>query len=190
LLGFTLTPPITTERLVLRARHVSDAADTLAYFNDPAVRAYLGGYPPNTITPIRNHLKNMRRESATSWTVTLDGRVIGECDLFHYVDGKMAHLGYILASPYWGRGLMREACEAVIRHGFEQKHLCRIRAQVDARNRRSSALLERLGFTYEACLPEADFGGRLADVCYYSLTAKAFFSRQSTMGAPQKILPE
>jgi len=45
------------------------------------------------------------------------------------------------------------------------KRLC---AQIDERNERSKRLAERLGFTLDAHLPEADFGGRVADVAYYS----------------------
>ena len=45
------------------------------------------------------------------------------------------------------------------------KRLC---AQIDERNQRSKRLAERLGFTLDAHLPEADFGGRVTDVAYYS----------------------
>lgn len=171
------TPVLTTARLILRPRRVSDAPEMLAYLRDPKVRAYLGGYPPDSIGSVRAYLRAMR-SSPSSWTLMLGGSVIGECDLFHYVDKKMAYLGYILASPYWGKGLMREACAAALDYGFQHAGLIRIRADVDARNEHSSALLLRLGFSYEATLPDADFGGRLADVRYYSLT-RAQWSRMS-----------
>ena len=41
-------------------------------------------------------------------------------------------------------------------------------ACIDAANTRSVRLAERLGFERIAFLPEADFGGRVADMYYYA----------------------
>lgn len=46
--------------------------------------------------------------------------------------------------------------------------LGRLCANVDTANERSKRLLERLGFSFVALLPESNFGGRVADVAYYS----------------------
>ena len=64
----------------------------------------------------------------------------------------MAEHGYGLGRTWWGRGLMTEACRALLRHGFEDLDLEVIYARVDPANRPSVRVVEKLGFTYEGTL--------------------------------------
>lgn len=67
---------------------------------------------------------------------------------------RSAGLGYALAGPYRGRGIMTEACRALISHGFSSLKLNRITIIADPRNIPSCAIAERLGFTREGLLRE------------------------------------
>ncbi len=92
---------------------------------------------------------------ALQFVVTDKGtnRVIGTCLLFRFEEGSArAELGYVLGRPYWGRGLMREALEALVGSAFGAMGLRRLEAEVDTRNHPSSRLLQRLGFTREGLL--------------------------------------
>ena len=127
---------------------MGDVKAVHAYFSDLQVRQYLGGHPPRARKSIASHIRRMR-VCSTSWTVILKetGAVIGECDLFHIVDDRIAELGYILSSSHWGQGYMQEACLLALEYGFSALGLSRIHAAVDARNHRSLVLLQRLGFS-------------------------------------------
>ncbi len=59
-----------------------------------------------------------------------------------------AELGYWLAEPFWGGGLMTDACLELIRHGFSDLGLKRIWCSYYEGNERSRRTQERLGFQY------------------------------------------
>ena len=62
---------------------------------------------------------------------------------------QACYLGFGLAQAAVGRGIMQEALTAAIDHMFDDWRPHRIMANYLPRNRRSSALLERLGFVKE-----------------------------------------
>lgn len=64
-------------------------------------------------------------------------------------------LGYWLGEAYWGRGLMAEAIEAVVRHAFGPLRMAKIEAEVFTENARGLALLDKLGFRREGLLRRA-----------------------------------
>lgn len=81
--------------------------------------------------------------------------IIGTCTLFHLDSAnRRAEIGYALAREHWGKGLMQEALTALLDFAFLTLNLNRIEADVDPRNHRSCALLERLGFVKEGLLRE------------------------------------
>lgn len=79
------------------------------------------------------------------------GPVIGTCNYTNIVRGpfQACHLGYQIARDHEGRGLMREALEALDAFAFESMGLHRIMANYVPENERSGRLLERLGFERE-----------------------------------------
>lgn len=83
-----------------------------------------------------------------------DSRVIGGVGLDGLVIGKShrGEIGYWLAKPYWGRGIMPAAVEAVCRHAFENLGLVKIQAHVFSFNHASARVLEKCGFGLEGYL--------------------------------------
>ncbi len=82
-------------------------------------------------------------------------------------------IGYDLSRPYWRRGIMTEALEAVIEFGFERMGLNRIEAVVFVENVASHRLLEKLRFEREGVLRDYEFlKGRFVDMVMYSLLRK------------------
>jgi len=59
---------------------------------------------------------------------------------------RRAFVAYVLFRDAWGRGYAGEAVERVVRYLREQLGCDEVAARVDVRNRRSIALLRRLGF--------------------------------------------
>ena len=68
-------------------------------------------------------------------------------------DGTV-EIGWRLAKRYWGAGYVSEAATALLRHGFQTHGLPEIVAFTVPQNRRSRAVMERIGMTHR---PERDF---------------------------------
>lgn len=98
------------------------------------------------------------------WLTLLDepARVIGRVSLSNIVRGSFhsCNLGYAIDALHQGRGLMHEALAAVIAAAFApDANLHRIQAAVRPENRRSMALIGRLGFHDEGLARDYLFNG-------------------------------
>ncbi|MEB3188564.1 MAG: GNAT family N-acetyltransferase [bacterium] len=83
-----------------------------------------------------------------------DGTVVGGIG-FNELEPGVSHraeLGYWLAMPYWGQGIMTEAVKAVMAFAFDSFGLVRITAHVFAFNKGSARVLEKAGFQLEGYL--------------------------------------
>lgn len=57
-------------------------------------------------------------------------------------------IGYWIGVPFWGQGLIPEAVEELLRHGFEDLHLEKIWCGYFEGNEKSKRVQEKCGFTY------------------------------------------
>ena len=57
-------------------------------------------------------------------------------------------LGYWIGEPFWGQGLIPEACTELIRHGFEDLKLKRLWCGYFEGNEKSRRAQEKCGFVY------------------------------------------
>jgi RimJ/RimL family protein N-acetyltransferase len=60
-----------------------------------------------------------------------------------------AEIGYWLAKPFWGRGIMTAMVKEVCRHAFDNLGLEKITAHVFSFNSASARVLEKCGFEQE-----------------------------------------
>jgi RimJ/RimL family protein N-acetyltransferase len=162
-------PTIETERLILRRKKDDDIPVMVKMFNDDAVREFLGGYPPRDERSVTGMIRH-RKE--TEWAVTLKetGEYLGEVHIPNIVDNYLGGVGYFFLQEHWGKGFANEAVTAMIEYAKNVLNLKRLYANIDNNGNRSKKLIERLGFSFVAVLPESNFGGRVADVAYYSRT--------------------
>ena len=81
-------------------------------------------------------------------------------------------IGWRLAFPYWGNGWATEAARVAIAYGFEEKGLEEIVSFTVPANRRSIAVMERLGMSYvgEFDHPSLPAGHRLRRHVLYRLS--------------------
>lgn len=163
------TPIIQTERLILRGKFKKDADAMLRYYTDEKVRGWLGGYPPVDTKPIKRMVS--RDKSRSSWLIIekQSGEIIGEFDIYRIVQGRLAEIGYILLSQHWGKGYMTEIMSAMIPYAFDKMGLEILRLTIMKSNQRSRHLAEKMGFSLDAQLDDADYGGRIENICIYSL---------------------
>ena len=160
-------PQLETERLILRRKKDEDIPFMVKMFNDDEVREFLGGYPPKDE---RSCTGMVRHRKETEWAVTLKetGEYLGEVHIPNIVDNYLGEIGYLFLREHWGKGFAYEAVTAMIEYAKNTLNLKRLYATIDNKGDKSKKLIEKLGFSLVAVLPESDFGGRVSDVAYYS----------------------
>lgn len=70
---------------------------------------------------------------------------------------RTSSIGYWIAEPYQGKGLITTSCKAVLTHAFEGLALNRIAIMCATQNLRSQAVPRRLGFVHEGRLRQAQW---------------------------------
>ena len=171
-------PVLVTPRLLLREITHDDAPTLLAIHGDAAHMRWFGAAPPADLAAAHalvDQFAAWRRMASpgTRWGLQAhdDPTLLGSVGLFAWNrNWRKCSLGYELAPWACGQGLMGEALQAVIDHGFATQDLHRIEAQVHPDNAPSLRLLDRLGFVVEGRQREvARWGGRQHDLLMLSL---------------------
>ncbi len=135
---------IRTQRLVLRRARAGDAEAMHAVLSDPAAMRYWSSLPHVSLEETRAWLAGMIDTPpglGDDFIIEHDGRLIGKAGCW-----RLPEIGFILHPSCWGQGFAHEAMSAVIPRLFERYPIPELVADVDPRNKRSLALLARLGF--------------------------------------------
>ena len=80
--------------------------------------------------------------------------LMGGCGFGDFQVGQShrAEIGYWLAKPLWGRGIMTAVVQRLCQHAFEEFGLVKITAHVFPHNPASARVLEKCGFQEEGLL--------------------------------------
>ena len=146
---------IETQRLVLRLMREDDAESLYDIFSDPAAMQYFGVVFDRARMEqwVRSNIEHQQKHGFSLLSVVLreSGEVIGDCGLeTDEIDGElMVGLGFDFKRSYWGCGYATEAACAVLKYGFSQLGLERIRGWIDPDNVPSQHVAERIGMTIE-----------------------------------------
>ncbi len=163
---------IKTNRLILRAIKKSDAQN-LKYLLKPEIQNFSGPYMPQNAKQLSQHIDRIRGN--TTWGITLDdGPFIGDIGVFSVVEYKIGEIAWYIDPAYWNNGYAFEAGSAILKYCFETLGFVRISAQISSDNQKSRHLAEKLGFEFHAILPQANLGGKITDIAYYSISANAY----------------
>jgi ribosomal-protein-alanine N-acetyltransferase len=103
---------------------------------------------------------------------TGDDSLIGGCGFDDFQVGKShrAEIGYWLAKPFWGRGIMTAVVRRLCQHAFDEFGLVKITAHVFAMNPASARVLEKCGFVQEGLLRKHFVkDGKLIDAKLFAL---------------------
>ncbi|MFI9591394.1 GNAT family N-acetyltransferase [Nonomuraea sp. NPDC052265] len=158
-----LTPryPITTPRLHLRPFTPDDLDALHSYESRPDVARYLYWEPRDRHTTSTHLDKKITRHTlhdegdAIDLAITLrtTGRLIGNTLLIWTSrQHRQGEIGYVLHPDHHGHGYAPEAARHMLDLGFTHLGLHRITGRLDARNKASARVLEKLGMRHEATL--------------------------------------
>lgn len=166
----------------LRPLQETDAASIAPYANNRKIwKNLVDQFPfPYSIEDARNWLAGPAKiESNIIFGIEISNEIIGVVGVHAQNDihSKTANVGYWLAEPFWGKGIMTEAVRAVLEYAFENKDWVRFEAGVFSSNPPSQRVLEKCGFHCESIQKNAVFkDGRLLDehvmVCFNKKTLK------------------
>ncbi len=160
-LAFKKFPTLETERLLLRPITLDDVDAIFRVMSDPQVIRYFGQLPMGSRTEAVQRVEGIQaafqERRGTRWAIThrVTGEFLGSCGFWRleYVHER-GELGYELAPPWWGRGVMTGAVGAALTFGFVTMGLHSVEAQIHPANRGSRRVLEKLGFVQEGYFHE------------------------------------
>jgi RimJ/RimL family protein N-acetyltransferase len=180
---------IESARLVLRRFADADLAPLLAYLNDPLVARYQTweSYTEEQARDVIERQKELEPGRPGQWftfaaELKESKALVGHVALsVKEADYRQAEVGFTFAREYQGRGLAREAAEAVLDYAFTELVMHRVVAVADCENERSVALLGRLGMRREGHFIENIwFKGAWGSEYLYALLRKEWLSRRAT----------
>ena len=154
-------PLLATPRTVLRHPTAADVPALYEIFRDQEVTRYWSWtayeHPAQAAALLAEIDELFDERTLFQWGIARrdDDRLVGTATLFAIEPAnRRGEIGFALGRAAWGQGLMREALGALFDFAFDRLALHRLEADVDPRNARSLAVLERLGFRREGLLRE------------------------------------
>ena len=88
---------------------------------------------------------------------------------------RKGEIGYWLGQSFQGKGIMTDACRAVVAHLLGEMDLHRVTIHCARENEKSCAVAQRLGFTEEGPAREAQFlHGHFHDLRCFAMLKKDF----------------
>jgi RimJ/RimL family protein N-acetyltransferase len=178
----TITWPVRTARLQLRAATPNDAEATWAFRRLETVSRWMTRAPA-TFSEYRSVFEYPAR-LAKALVVELEGQVIGDlmlaiedawaqAEVIEQARGVQAELGWVFHPDYGGQGYATEAVRELIRICFTDLGLRRLTANCFADNEASWRLMERVGMRRElyAVRESLHRSGKWLDGMGYALLA-------------------
>ncbi len=109
------------------------------------------------------------------FAIEVNGEAVGGIGLHPQTDvfRKNAELGYWLAEPFWGKGIITRAIPQMLEFGFKTYDIHRIFARPFGTNKASQRVLEKTGFVLEAHIKQSVYkNGELLDELVYAYRKK------------------
>lgn len=162
---------------IIRDWQVEDASSISKYANNKKIWLNLrDAFPhPYRLQDAKSFIsKAIESHPTTNFAVANRSEAIGSIGL---VIGKDVHrftaeLGYWLAEPFWGKGIMTQAVKTLTAYGIHELGMHRIYAEPYTTNPASARILEKAGFKRDGILHLNVFkNGKVLDQFLYSYIA-------------------
>ena len=191
---------IATARLRLRPLEDRDVAALWPFVSDPELPRMMTWAahtaPSQTLAFIQWTRETLAKGAGVSWAIEAGGRAMGviALDSIQFALAALrvdrAELGYWIAPPLRGTGMMTEAAQAVVRCGFETLGLHKINVRCVVENAGSRRVIEKLGFRLIGQLEDDVWrDGRWWSVLSYELTASEWGDVSAAMRVNRPRLP-
>ena len=175
--AFSSFPVLSTHRFHLRQIQPGDAEAIFQIKSDPEVTHSYGREAHRSLQETQGWIQRIRdtyaQHEGIMWAITSKTRdlPVGSCNYWPLdPESHCAEIGYELNRTAWGQGIMSEVLPIVISYGFKELDLNRIEATPLGKNKRSSNVLVKLGFTHEGTLRQRVlFRDSHEDQMYFSL---------------------
>ena len=146
-----------TERLTLRPWQPDDLDDLFEYASVPGV-GEMAGWQHHSDRWVSQTILNRFIEEKKTFALVYHGKVIGSLGIEKYDEERLPEfaekrcreIGFVLAKPFWGQGLMPEAVRESLRYLFEDVQLDAVICGHFLRNQRSARVQEKCGFSHYA----------------------------------------
>ncbi|MBE9059492.1 GNAT family N-acetyltransferase [cf. Phormidesmis sp. LEGE 11477] len=196
-----------TQRLIIRQWHpVEDVRNAMDIFGDAKVMRWIEDSQDSSLRQVQGRLQRYRdstqksKDGTGSWAVIQKdiGRVIGHVALLHLLDlpevrpdhvvepilngtntDDYIEIGWHFRPASWGFGYATESARALAEYGFQALNLSLLLAIAHPKNKRSIALIKRLGMQYDGVTTRY-YGGQ--SLCLYRLSASSY--RQAKITSP------
>ncbi|MBH1939664.1 GNAT family N-acetyltransferase [Mobilitalea sibirica] len=152
---------INTDRLVIRD-HVEDDLDAMhSLLSDEKAMFYLPDIRTRNLEETKRNLQTAMEEANSDnrtkyFFAILDKdsqEYIGEIGFTKAIDcdyGNVMNLGYFIKENYWGKGIVTQACKAIINYAFHNLHTIKIETGCITDNIGSEKVMKKLGMIKEA----------------------------------------
>jgi RimJ/RimL family protein N-acetyltransferase len=166
-------------KYIIRDWQIEDASSIAKYANNKKIWLNLrDAFPhPYSLKDAKLFISRViETNPKTMFAIATQTEAIGSIGL---AIGKDVHrftaeMGYWLAEPFWGKGIMTQSVKKIVSHGIQVLKLHRIFAKPFTTNSASARVLEKSGFTCEGILRSNVFkDGKILNQSLYSYVAKA-----------------
>ncbi|WP_019392719.1 GNAT family N-acetyltransferase [Priestia filamentosa] len=165
-----------TKRLYLRRLKESDSSTLFKIWSDPVVTKHMNishfmeEKQAKDMITFLNTLAYENKAARFTIIELASNKIIGSCgyNTLDFAHSK-SEIGYELSKAFWGKGYASEAISGLLKYAFEDLGLNRIEAKVEPQNTNSIKTLQRLNFTLEGTLRQAEKSkGKFVDLNLYS----------------------
>ncbi len=149
-----MTIILQTPRLTLRPLVAEDAEALYCIYQTADVLKYFPNPVPPPLEKVQRFITNDQAHwdiyEYGNWGIVPQGekQIIGWAGLQFVSELHETEVGYLLAQPFWGKGLATEAALASLQFGFEQCEIDHLIGLVHPENLASQHVLKKCGMTY------------------------------------------
>jgi RimJ/RimL family protein N-acetyltransferase len=166
-------------KYIIRDWKIQDAPSIARYANNRKIWKNLrDAFPhPYSLQDAESFiLRSLEADQISVFAITTQSEAIGSIGLMlgNDVHRFTAEIGYWIAEPFWGKGIMTQAVKSMTAYAVRDLNLHRIFAEPYTTNPASVRVLEKAGFICEGLLRSNVFkDGKILDQFLYSYVAKA-----------------
>ena len=162
-------------QFIFRPWALSDLDSLVRHANNPDIAKFMtDGFPhPYTEENGQAFIAFATKDDPIHiFAIDVAGEAVGGIGLHPQADvhRKNAELGYWLAEPFWGKGIITNAIKEIVAFGFKTYDINRIFARPFATNIGSQKVLEKAGFALEGRFEKTFIkNGELVDELVYAV---------------------